>query len=247
MPRLSNKTALVTAAGQGIGRATAEAFVKEGARVIAVDINEALLATLEGCGTRVLDVTDAAAIDALAKEIGAIDVLFNCAGTVHHGSILECDEDAWDFSFDLNVRSMYRMMRAFLPAMLANGGGSIINMSSVASSIKGAPNRFVYGATKAAVIGMTKAVAADFVTKNIRCNAICPGTVESPSLRGRIQAQARSTGSSLDAVEAAFIARQPMGRLGQPGEIAALAVYLASDESAFTTGTTHIIDGGWSN
>ncbi|HEV7619109.1 MAG TPA: SDR family oxidoreductase [Burkholderiaceae bacterium] len=245
--RLFNKTALITAAGQGIGRATAEEFVREGARVIATDINQAQLATLTGCTTRQLDVTDAAAIAALAKEIGPINVLFNCAGFVDTGSILECDEKAWDFSFDLNVRSMYRMMRTFLPGMLAQGGGSIINMSSVASCIKGAPNRFVYGASKAAVIGMTKAVAADFVSKGIRCNAICPGTVESPSLRQRIDAQARASGQSLAQVEAAFIARQPLGRVGKATEIAALAVYLASDESAFTTGTTQVIDGGWSN
>jgi 2-keto-3-deoxy-L-fuconate dehydrogenase len=245
--RLFNKTALITAAGQGIGRATAEEFVREGARVIATDINQAQLATLTGCTTRRLDVTDAAAIAALAKEIGPINVLFNCAGFVDTGSILECDEKAWDFSFDLNVRSMYRMMRTFLPGMLAQGGGSIINMSSVASCIKGAPNRFVYGASKAAVIGMTKAVAADFVSKGIRCNAICPGTVESPSLRQRIDAQARASGQSLAQVEAAFIARQPLGRVGKATEIAALAVYLASDESAFTTGTTQVIDGGWSN
>jgi 2-keto-3-deoxy-L-fuconate dehydrogenase len=245
--RLFNKTALITAAGQGIGRATAEEFVREGARVIATDINQAQLATLTGCTTRRLDVTDAAAIAALAKEIGPINVLFNCAGFVDTGSILECDEKAWDFSFDLNVRSMYRMMRTFLPGMLTQGGGSIINMSSVASCIKGAPNRFVYGASKAAVIGMTKAVAADFVSKGIRCNAICPGTVESPSLRQRIDAQARASGQSLAQVEAAFIARQPLGRVGKATEIAALAVYLASDESAFTTGTTQVIDGGWSN
>jgi 2-keto-3-deoxy-L-fuconate dehydrogenase len=244
--RLFNKMALITAAGQGIGRATAEEFVREGARVIATDINQAQLATLTGCTTRRLDVTDAAAIAALAKEIGPINVLFNCAGFVDTGTILECDEKAWDFSFDLNVRSMYRMMRTFLPGMLAQGGGSIINMSSVVSCVKGAPNRFVYGASKAAVIGMTKAVAADFVTKGIRCNAICPGTVESPSLRQRIDAQARASGQSPAQVEAAFVARQPLGRVGKPTEIAALAVYLASDESAFTTGTTQVIDGGWS-
>jgi 2-keto-3-deoxy-L-fuconate dehydrogenase len=245
--RLSNKTALITAAGQGIGRATAEAFIREGARVIATDINQEQLVTLTGCTTRKLDVTDAAAIAALAKEIGKVDVLFNCAGFVHHGTILDCDEKAWDFSFDLNVRSMYRMMRAFLPGMLEQRSGSIINMASVASSIKGAPNRFVYGATKAAVIGMTKAVAADFVAKGVRCNAICPGTVESPSLRQRIDAQARNSGLSLAEVEAAFVARQPLGRVGKTEEVAALALYLASDESAFTTGTTHVIDGGWSN
>jgi 2-keto-3-deoxy-L-fuconate dehydrogenase len=245
--RLTNKTALITAAGQGIGRATAEAFIREGARVIATDINQEQLATLSGCDTRQLDVTDPAAIDALAKEIGKVDVLFNCAGFVHHGTILECDDNAWDFSFDLNVRAMYRMMRAFLPGMLEQRGGSIINMASAASSIKGVPNRFVYGASKAAVIGMTKAVAADFVAKGIRCNAICPGTVESPSLRQRIADQARNNGQSLADIEAAFVARQPQGRIGKADEIAALAVYLASDESAFTTGATHVIDGGWSN
>jgi 2-keto-3-deoxy-L-fuconate dehydrogenase len=246
MPRLTNKTALVTAAGQGIGRAAAEAFAREGARVIATDINEEQLATLNGCSTRRLDVTNASAIAALVEELGPVDILFNCAGFVHHGTILDCDEKAWDFSFDLNVRSMYRLMRTFLPGMLAQGNGSIINMASVASSIKGAPNRFVYGASKAAIIGMTKAVAADFVGKGIRCNAICPGTVESPSLRQRIETQARDGNQDLEAVEAAFIARQPVGRLGKTSEIAALAVYLASDESAFTTGTTHVIDGGWS-
>jgi 2-keto-3-deoxy-L-fuconate dehydrogenase len=245
--RLAGKTALITAAAQGIGRATVEAFVREGARVIATDINEAQLAELTGCTARKLDVNDAGAISALAWEVGRVDILFNCAGFVDNGTILDCDDRAWDFSFDLNVRSMYRMMRAFLPEMLAAGGGSIINMSSVASSIKGAPNRFVYGTTKAAVIGMTKSVAADFVAKNIRCNAICPGTVESPSLRQRIAAQAQSSGQSLDAVEAAFVSRQPIGRLGKTSEIAALAVYLGSDESAFTTGTIQVIDGGWSN
>ena len=245
--RLANKIALVTAAGQGIGRATAEAYAREGARVIATDINEANLATLAGCTVRRLDVTDPAAIAALAAELGPIDILFNCAGFVDGGTILDCDDRAWDFSFDLNVRAMYRMMRAFLPGMLARGGGSIINMASVASSIKGAPNRFVYGASKAAVIGMTKSVAADFVARNVRCNAICPGTIESPSLRDRIASQAQSSGQSTDAVEAQFVARQPLGRLGRAEEIAALAVYLASDESAFTTGTTQVIDGGWSN
>ncbi|GAC1413396.1 MAG: SDR family oxidoreductase [Burkholderiaceae bacterium] len=245
--RLSNKTALVTAAGQGIGRATAQAFVREGARVISTDINEVHLAKLTSRTTRRLDVTDAAAISALQKEIGAIDVLFNCAGFVDNGTILECDEKAWDFSFDLNVRAMYRMMRAFLPGMLEQGSGSIINMASVVSSIKGAPNRFVYGASKAAVIGMTKAVAADFVSRGIRCNAICPGTVESPSLRQRIKTQACNTSQSIAQVEAAFVARQPLGRLGKATEIAELAVYLASDEAAFTTGALHVIDGGWSN
>jgi 2-keto-3-deoxy-L-fuconate dehydrogenase len=246
--RLKHKTALVTAAGQGIGRATVEAFLREGAQVVATDINEAALAELaqlEHCRTYRLDVTDAAAIGALAETVGPLDVLFNCAGYVAGGTILDCDEAAWDFSFNLNARSMYRMMRAFLPGMLERGGGSIINMSSVASSLKGAPNRFVYGASKAAVIGMTKAVAADFVTRGIRCNAICPGTIASPSLTQRIADQARASGQSVAEVEAAFIARQPMGRVGLAEEIAALAVYLASTESGFTTGVAHVIDGGW--
>ena len=248
--RLAGKTAFVTAAGQGIGRATALAYAREGARVIATDINEALVAELareSGCATRRLDVTDGEAVAATAKEVGAINVLFNGAGYVHAGTILDCDEGAFDFSFDLNVRAMYRMIRAFLPAMLESGGGSIVNMASVASSIKGAPNRFVYGATKAAVIGLTKSIAADFVARGIRCNAICPGTVESPSLRERIAEQAAASGKSIDEVQAAFVARQPMGRMGRAEEVAALAVYLASDESAFTTGTAQVIDGGWSN
>ena len=248
--RLAGKTAFITAAGQGIGRATAVAFAREGARVIATDISAALLASLAseiGCTTRLLDVTDAAAISAAAQAVGAIDVLFNGAGFMHSGSVLDCTEEEWTFGFDLNVRSQYRLIKAFLPAMLAQGHGSIVNMASVASSIKGAPNRFVYGATKAAVIGLTKAVAADFVAKGIRCNAICPGTVESPSLRERIAAGAQASGQSLAQVEAGYISRQPMGRLGRTEEIAALAVYLASDESAFTTGTAQVIDGGWSN
>ena len=248
--RLAGKTAFLTAAGQGIGRATALAFVREGARVIASDINAALLQSLAaetGCATRVLDATDAAAIAATAQGVGAIDVLFNGAGFVHGGSVLDCSEEEWAFAFELNVRSQYRLIKAFLPAMLAKGRGSIINMASVASSIKGAPNRFVYGTTKAAVIGLTKSVAADFVAKGIRCNAICPGTVESPSLRERIAAGAQASGQSVAQVEASYVARQPMGRLGRADEIAALAVYLASDESAFTTGTAQVIDGGWSN
>ena len=242
MGRLDGKTCLVTAAGQGIGRASALAMAAQGARVIATDINEATLAGLDGCETRRLDVRDGAAIAALASEIGAPDALFNCAGFVANGTILDCDEAQWDFSFDLNVKAMYRMIRAFLPGMIENGGGSIINMSSVASSIIGAPNRFVYGASKAAVLGLTKAVAADFVTKGIRCNAICPGTVESPSLEERLKA----TGD-YDAARAAFTARQPMGRIARAEEIAALVVYLASDESSYTTGVAHVIDGGWSN
>jgi 2-keto-3-deoxy-L-fuconate dehydrogenase len=247
--RLAGKTAFVTAAGQGIGRAIAEAFVREGARVIATDLNESLLASLQSPSitTRRLDVLDPAAIAAAAKEAGPVNVLVNAAGYVHAGSVLECSEEDWSFAFDLNVRSQFRTIKAFVPGMLAGGGGSIINVASVAGSIKGAPNRFVYGSTKAAVIGLTKAVAADFITKGVRCNAICPGTVESPSLRDRIAAQAQASGQTLEQVEAAFIARQPMGRLGRVEEIAALAVYLASDESSFTTGTTQVIDGGWSN
>ncbi|MBN4665157.1 SDR family oxidoreductase [Pandoraea nosoerga] len=248
--RLAGKTAVITAAAQGIGRASAEAYLREGARVIATDLNAQTLSRLEdhpNLVRRPLDVTDAAAVTALAGELGAVDVLFNCAGFVHHGSILDCDEAAWDFSFDLNVKSMYRTTRAFLPAMLAAGRGSIINMSSAASSVKGVANRCVYGASKAAVIGLTKSVAADFVARGIRCNAICPGTVESPSLRERIATQADAAGSTLAAVREQFVARQPMGRVGTPQEIAALAVYLGSDESAFTTGAIHLIDGGWSN
>jgi 2-keto-3-deoxy-L-fuconate dehydrogenase len=244
MSRLEGKTCLVTAAGQGIGRASALAMHREGAKVIATDINEEALVELasEGLQTFVLNVRDPKSISQATEKTGPLDVLFNCAGFVDHGTILECDEDAWAFSLDLNVTAMYRMMRAFLPAMLENGGGSIINMSSAASSIIAAPNRFSYGATKAAVIGMTKAVAADFIKQGIRCNAICPGTVESPSLHERMKAQ-----GDYETARAAFIARQPMGRIGTAEEIAALVVYLASDESGFTTGTTHAIDGGWSN
>ncbi len=248
--RLKGKTAFVTAAGQGIGRAVALAFVREGARVMATDINADALATLAaetGCATQVLDVTDAAAVKATAHRHGPVNVLFNGAGYVHAGTVLDCTEAEWDFAFTLNVRSQFRLIQAFLPGMLQAGGGSIINMASVAGSIKGAPNRFVYGSTKAAVIGLTKSVAADFIAQGVRCNAICPGTVESPSLRDRIAAGAAVDGLSLAAVEASYIARQPMGRLGRVDEIAALAVYLASDESAFTTGTAQIIDGGWSN
>jgi 2-keto-3-deoxy-L-fuconate dehydrogenase len=248
--RLAGKTAFLTAAGQGIGRAVALAYVREGARVIATDVNAALLAALQadcGCEVATLDVTDAAAIQAAARAAGRVDVLFNGAGFVHAGTVLDCTEEEWSFAFELNVRSQYRMIKAFLPGMLAAGSGSIINMASVAGSIKGAPNRFVYGATKAAVIGLTKAVAADFITRGVRCNAICPGTVESPSLRDRIAAQAQASGQTQEAVQAAFVSRQPMGRIGRAEEIAALAVYLGSDESSFTTGTAQVIDGGWSN
>ena len=244
MNRLSGKTALLTAAGAGIGRATAEAFAAEGARVIATDINEAALAGLKA-ETRKLDVRSTEAVEALAREIGGIDVLFNCAGFVHHGTALECSDEEWDFSFDINVKSMHRTIRAFLPGMLARGGGSIVNVASAASSVRGIPNRYVYGATKAAVIGLTKAVAADFIRKGVRCNAICPGTIESPSLVGRISTLAGQTGQAVEAVHQAFVDRQPMGRLGKPEEIAALAVYLASDESGFTTGQIHLADGGF--
>jgi 2-keto-3-deoxy-L-fuconate dehydrogenase len=244
--RLAGKTALVTAAAQGIGRACAERLAKEGARVIATDIRLDLLA--DGpFEARVLDVRDSAAIRALADTIGGVDVLVNCAGFVHAGSILECEDEDWEFSFDLNVKSMYRTIKTFLPAMLERGGGSIVNLASAASSVKGVPNRFVYGTTKAAVIGLTKAVAADFVARGIRCNAICPGTVSSPSLTARIAEQAKAQGKSVAEIEAAFVARQPMGRIGRPEEIAALAAYLASDEAGFTTGQIHLIDGGWSN
>ena len=249
--RLLGKTAFITAAGQGIGRAIVEAFVREGASVIATDINPALLqavAQASGCRTRLLDVTDAAAVRTAAADAGPVNVLVNAAGFVHAGTVLDCTEAEWDFGFNLNVRAQFRTIQAFLPGMLAAaGGGSIINVASVAGSIKGAPNRFVYGATKAAVIGLTKSVAADFITRGVRCNAICPGTVESPSLRDRIHAQAQASGQTVEQVEAAFVARQPMGRLGRTSEIAALAVYLASDESGFTTGTAQVIDGGWSN
>lgn len=246
--RLAGKRAFVTAAGAGIGQATARAFAAEGAEVIATDRDLAALAPLaaEGIAVQALDVTDDAAVSAAAAAAGAIDVLFNCAGFVHHGTILDCGPGDWSFSFDLNVGGAYRVTRAFLPAMLAAGGGSVINMASAVSSIIAAPNRFVYGATKAAVIGMTKSVAADFVTRGIRCNAICPGTVESPSWHARVQAQGAATGD-VEAARAAFIARQPMGRIGQPEEIAALAVFLASDESRFITGQAIAVDGGWSN
>ena len=246
--RLAGKKAFVTAAGQGIGRAVAEAFAREGATVVATDLKTELLAGLSGPGFIVeqLDALDAAAIAEAGRRHGDVDILFNGAGYVHHGTVLDCTEEQWDFAFDLNVRSMYRTTKAFLPGMLARGNGSIVNVASGASSVKAAANRFVYAATKAAVIGLTKSVALDFITKGVRCNAICPGTIESPSLRERMQALSASTGQTLQQVEAMFVARQPMGRLGTTDEVAALAVYLASDESRFTTGTTSMVDGGWS-
>lgn len=241
--RLRQKTALVTAAGQGIGRATAAAFAQEGARVFATDIDGAQLAGLTDARitTAVLDVTDPEAIRRAAVAIGPVDVLFNCAGIVHDGTVLDCTESDWDEAFTLNARAMYRMIRAFLPGMLARGSGSIINVASVASSVKGVPDRFVYSASKAAVIGITRAVAADFVGQGIRCNVICPGTVQTPSLETRLAAAADPA-----AARRSFIARQPMQRFGTPEEIAALAVHLAGDESAFTTGAIHLVDGGWS-
>lgn len=244
MGRLQGKTVLVTAAGQGIGRASALAMAAEGASVWATDVNEATLADLaaEGVQTRVLNVRDPAAIAATFAAVGTPDVLFNCAGFVASGTILDCDEDTWAFSLDLNLTAMYRMCRAALPGMVARGHGNIINMASAVGSIIAAPNRFVYGATKAGVIGLTKAIAADFITKGIRCNAVCPGTVDSPSLHDRM----RATGD-YEAAQKAFVARQPMGRMASTAEIAALVVYLASDESSFTTGVPHVIDGGWSN
>ncbi len=239
--RLQGKRAFVTAAGAGIGRACALAFAREGASVVATDIDEKALAELTANGVQEvvkLDVRDTAAVNAIAARVGRIDVLLNAAGFVHHGTVLDCSEDDWDFSFDVNVKSMHRTIKAFLPAMLEGGGGSIVNISSAAGVFKAAPNRYVYGATKAAIAALTRAVAADFVTKNIRCNAICPGTIETPSMLGR--AAALGAGG-----REMFVSRQPMGRLGTPEEIATLAVYLASDESSFTTGVAHIIDGGW--
>jgi 2-keto-3-deoxy-L-fuconate dehydrogenase len=245
--RLAGKIALVTAAGHGIGRATAAMFALEGAKVFATDIDEAALSTIANVTPSGLDVTDDGTIQRVAAEIGAIDVLFNCAGIVQSGTILEASEEELDDALSLNVRSMYYLIRAFLPSMLARGSGSIINMSSVASSLKGVPNRFAYSLTKAAVIGLTKSIAADFVGKGIRCNAICPGTVQTPSLDQRIRNQAALSGRGEEEVRAEFVARQPMGRLGETDEIAYLATYLASDESNYTTGQVHVIDGGWLN
>ncbi|MBL8589008.1 MAG: SDR family oxidoreductase [Methylobacteriaceae bacterium] len=242
--RLQGKKAVLTACGAGIGRATAEAFAEEGATIVATDLDLSKLAGLKG-DLRALDVLSTEAVNALAKDVGAIDILFNCAGFVHHGTALTTSEKDWDFSFDLNVKSMHRTIQAFLPGMLEKGGGSIVNIASGAGSVRGIPNRYVYGATKAAVIGLTKSVAADFIRKGVRCNAICPGTIESPSLDDRIATLAKQSGEPVAKVRQAFIDRQPIGRLGKAREIAMLAVYLASDESSYTTGQIHLADGGF--
>jgi 2-keto-3-deoxy-L-fuconate dehydrogenase len=243
--RLGGKTALVTAAGQGIGRAIAEGYVREGATVWATDLDRAKLDGIGAAETRSLDVLSTEAVEALARETGPVDILVNAAGFVHHGTVLECDDRAWDFSFDLNVRSMHRTIKVYVPGMLEKGAGSIVNIASGAGSVRGIPNRYVYGGTKAAVIGLTKAVAADFIKRGIRANAICPGTIESPSLDERIAAQAKASGQSLETVRQAFVDRQPMGRLGTPEEIAWLAVYLGSDEASYPTGQIHLADGGF--
>jgi 2-keto-3-deoxy-L-fuconate dehydrogenase len=246
--RLKGKTALVTAAGQGIGRAIAETFIVEGASVIATDLAEDKLGDLKAKSCKKLDVRAQDSIDALAKDVGkdfgALDILVNCAGYVHQGTIFDCSDKDWDFSFDLNVKSMHRMIKAFLPAMLEKKKGSIVNISSAVSSIRGVPARYAYGATKAAVIGLTKAVAADFIKQGVRCNAICPGTIESPSLEERIDALSKQTGKSSDAVRQGFVERQPMGRLGTAKEVALLALFLGSDEASYITGQAHLVDGG---
>jgi 2-keto-3-deoxy-L-fuconate dehydrogenase len=246
--RLADKTAFVTAAGQGIGRAICESFAAEGARVIATDLDPKKLAGLDAVRTGALNVLSTPDVEAFAAEVvkafGAPDILVNCAGFVHHGDALHCSEADWDFSFDLNVKSIHRILRAFLPGMLQNGRGSIVNVSSAVSSITGVPNRYVYGATKAAIIGLTKAVAADYIRQGIRCNAVCPGTIETPSLDGRVEDLSRATGRSLGDVRQAFIDRQPMGRLGTAREVAALALFLASDEASYITGQAHLVDGG---
>jgi 2-keto-3-deoxy-L-fuconate dehydrogenase len=243
--RLAGKTAFLTAAAAGIGRSTALAFVAEGARVIATDKVAANLDGIDGAELLGLDVLSTEAVDAMAQKVGPVDILFNCAGFVHHGTVLDTSEKDWDFSFDLNVKAMHRTIKAFLPGMLQRGRGSIVNISSGASSVRGIPNRYAYGASKAAVIGLTKSVAADYIRQGIRCNAICPGTIESPSLDSRIEEQAKTTGKPVPEIRQAFIDRQAMGRLGKPEEIAMLAVYLASDESSYTTGQIHLADGGF--
>ena len=248
MNRLKGKRAFLTAAGAGIGRATALAFAAEGATVIATDLKLDLLADLKDHGiaeTYSLDVRDTKAVRALAEKVGAVDILFNCAGFVHHGTVLTTSDEEWDFSFDINVKAMHRTIGAFLPAMLAHGGGSIVNIASGASSVRGIPNRYAYGASKAATIGLTKSVAADFIRQGIRCNAICPGTIQSPSLDQRIADQAKAQGKSLAEVRQTFVDRQPMGRLGTAEEMAMLAVFLSSDESSYCTGQIYIADGGF--
>ena len=244
--RLKGKTAIITAAGAGIGRAIAESFAREGARVFATDINDKALASIARVKRAKLDVLSSEAVKAFAEENGPVDILVNCAGFVHHNTVLSCTDKEWDFAFDLNLRSMHRMIQAYLPGMLKAGKGSIVNIASGASSVRGIPNRYVYGTTKAAVIGLTKSVAADFIRQGVRCNAICPGTIQSPSLDDRIAALAKSTKQPEKAVRQAFVDRQPLGRLGTAEEIAALAVYLGSDESSYTTGAIHLADGGFS-
>ena len=248
MDRLKGKRAFLTATGAGIGRSTAIAFAREGAEVIATDLKPELIADLRDHGvavTEALDVRSTEAVDALARKVGPVDILFNCAGFVHHGTVLTTSDEEWDFSFDINAKAMHRTIRAFLPGMIEKGAGAVVNISSGASSVRGIPNRYVYGASKAAVIGLTKAVAADFIKEGIRVNAICPGTIESPSLDQRIETQARALNKSEAEIRQAFVDRQPMGRLGKPEEIAAMAVYLASDEAAYTTGQAFLVDGGF--